>query len=56
VIDYFLYTDTRLHLIATPTLVPLLSTSSGSDDLRPMYFMDIERAFTKQSRVLYQVN
>jgi hypothetical protein len=33
VIDYFLYTDARLHWIATPTLLPLLSTSSGNNDL-----------------------
>jgi hypothetical protein len=33
VIDYFLYTDARLHWIAAPTLLLLLSVSSGNDDL-----------------------
>jgi hypothetical protein len=32
VIDYFLYSDARLRWIATPTLLPLLSASSGNDD------------------------
>jgi hypothetical protein len=31
VIDYFLYIDTRLRWIATPTLLLLLSVSSGND-------------------------
>jgi hypothetical protein len=31
-IDYFLYSDVRLCWIATPTLLPLLSASSGNDD------------------------
>jgi hypothetical protein len=30
-IDYFLYTDARLRYIAAPTLLSLLSTSSGND-------------------------
>jgi hypothetical protein len=30
-IDYFLYTDARLRWITTPTLLPLLSASSGND-------------------------
>jgi hypothetical protein len=30
-IDYFLYSDTRLRWIATPTLLSLLSASSGND-------------------------
>jgi hypothetical protein len=29
--DYFLYTDARLRWIASPTLLPLLSVSSGND-------------------------
>jgi hypothetical protein len=29
--DYFLYTNVRLHWIAAPTLLPLLSMSSGND-------------------------
>jgi hypothetical protein len=33
VIDYFLYTDTRLRWIAAPTLLLLLSASSGNNDL-----------------------
>jgi hypothetical protein len=33
VIDYFLYTDARLRSIAALTLLPLLSTSSGNDNL-----------------------
>jgi hypothetical protein len=33
VIDYFLYTDARLHWITAPTLLPLLSASSGNNDL-----------------------
>jgi hypothetical protein len=37
VIDYFLYTDAQLHWITAPTLVPLLSASSGNDDLWPLY-------------------
>jgi hypothetical protein len=32
-IDYFLYTDAQLRCIAAPTLLPLLSASSGNDDL-----------------------
>jgi hypothetical protein len=31
VIEYFLYTDARLRWIATPTLLPLLNTSSGNN-------------------------
>jgi hypothetical protein len=31
-IDYFFYTDTRLHWINAPTLLLLLSASSGDDD------------------------
>jgi hypothetical protein len=31
--DYFLYTDARRHWITAPTLLPLLSASSGNDDL-----------------------
>jgi hypothetical protein len=31
--DYFLYTDSRLRWIAATTLLPLLSASSGNDDL-----------------------
>jgi hypothetical protein len=30
-IDYFLYSDTRLRWIATSTLLSLLSASSGND-------------------------
>jgi hypothetical protein len=33
VIDYFLYTDARLCWITAPTLLSLLSASSGNDDL-----------------------
>jgi hypothetical protein len=33
VIKYFLYTDARLCWIAALTLLPLLSTSSGNDDV-----------------------
>jgi hypothetical protein len=33
VIDYFLYTDTRLCWVTALTLLPLLSVSSGIDDL-----------------------
>jgi hypothetical protein len=29
--NYFLYTDMRLRWITAPTLLPLLSTSSGND-------------------------
>jgi hypothetical protein len=29
--DYFLYTDARLCWIADPTLLPLLSVSSGNN-------------------------
>jgi hypothetical protein len=32
-IDYYLYTDTRLCWIATPTLLLLLSVSIGNDDM-----------------------
>jgi hypothetical protein len=31
VIDYFLYTNVRLRWITAPTLLPLLSVSSGND-------------------------
>jgi hypothetical protein len=37
VIDYFIYTDVRLGWIAALTLLPLLSASSGNDDLCPLY-------------------
>jgi hypothetical protein len=30
-IDYFLYTDALVHWIVAPTLLPLLSASSGND-------------------------
>jgi hypothetical protein len=30
-IDYFLYTDVRLHWTAAPTLLPLHYASSGND-------------------------
>jgi hypothetical protein len=30
-IDYFLYTDARLRWITAPTILPLLSVSSGND-------------------------
>jgi hypothetical protein len=33
VIDYFPYTDARLHWITTSPLLLLVSTSSGNDDL-----------------------
>jgi hypothetical protein len=33
VINYFLYSDARLRWITTPTLLSLLSASSGNDDL-----------------------
>jgi hypothetical protein len=33
VIDYFLYTDARLRWIVAPTLLSLLSTCSGNNDL-----------------------
>jgi hypothetical protein len=33
VINYFLYTDVQLRWIAAPTLLPLLSASSGNDDV-----------------------
>jgi hypothetical protein len=33
VIDYFPYTDVRLHSITAPTLLSLLSVSIGNDDL-----------------------
>jgi hypothetical protein len=33
VIDYFLYTDTRLCWIAAPTFLLLLNASSGNDDV-----------------------
>jgi hypothetical protein len=32
-IDYFLYTDAQQRWIAAPTLLSLLSASSGNDDL-----------------------
>jgi hypothetical protein len=32
VIDYLLYSGVRLHWITTPTLLPLLSASSGNDN------------------------
>jgi hypothetical protein len=35
VIDYFLYTDARLHRIAAPTLLPLHCASSGNNAWSP---------------------
>jgi hypothetical protein len=32
-IDYFPYTDAQQHWIVAPTLLPLLSASSGNDNL-----------------------
>jgi hypothetical protein len=37
VIDYLLYTDTRLRWITASTLLPLLNMSSGNDDQWPLY-------------------
>jgi hypothetical protein len=31
IMDYFVYTNVRLHWIAAPTLIPLFSASSGND-------------------------
>jgi hypothetical protein len=37
VIDYFLYSDTRLCWITTQTLLSLLNASIGNDDPCPLY-------------------